>query len=261
MDSWLREALVHDMTWSHSRVSCFGDCRYQWFLRYLAPPEGERKKLFFASYGSFVHDLLAAYHRGEKEREKLVTAYLLGFRDAVPASAPNPKVFQNYFGEGLAYLKSLTPTGRSALEVEEKAEFRVDGYKFVGFIDLLEADEGQLILVDHKSRNLKPRNLKRATKANDELDDCLRQLYLYSSYIRKRYGRFPDKLCFNCFRQGLVIEKPFYLDAYNNTMLWYSEKIHEIEHEEDFEPDIEFFKCRYLCDVNEHCEYYRLSKR
>ena len=51
-----------------------------------------------------------------------------------------------------------------------------------GVIDLVgRSDTGGLVIVDHKSRALKPRSKrKKPTKTNQELDEYLRQLYLYA---------------------------------------------------------------------------------
>lgn len=74
-----------------------------------------------------------------------------------------------------------------------------------------ESEAGELVLVDNKSRDLKPRsNRKRPTAKDTELDDMLRQLYLYSIPVFESFGRYPDWLCFNYFRSGVFIKERFY---------------------------------------------------
>ncbi len=259
------EPLIRDMTWSYSRIKTFDDCPYKWFLRYIKLADGERyprKELFFSSYGILMHELLASYHNGIKSAEQLTHEFLQTFRNRIREAAPNETVFKNYLAGGLAYLRGLTPSVSKPLSVESKAEFSIDSMPFVGYIDLLEESQfGELLLIDHKSKNLKPRsNRKTPTKSDKELDEYLKQLYLYAHFVYIQHGRFPDRLCFNCFRKNLLIWEPFNKDAYHMAIIWFLEKIEEICAEEDFRPDIEFFKCRYLCEMQDYCEYYKLSK-
>ena len=99
--------LIDDMTWSYSRVKSFEDCAYKWYLRYIAGLPG--KQMFFASYGTFLHKLLASFHSGEASAAQLVDRYLRDFCQEVQGHAPNARVFANYFHSGLVYLQQLEP--------------------------------------------------------------------------------------------------------------------------------------------------------
>lgn len=93
-----------------------------------------------------------------------------------------------------------------------------------------------------------------------ELDNYLLQLYIYSSFVKDQYGMFPCKLCFNCFRNGTFIVEPFLPERYEAALKWVSDMVSIIEDEKDFRPNMEYFKCRYLCEMNDQCDYYRLSR-
>ena len=208
-----------------------------------------------------MHELIASHNSGEKPAQQLKLEYINGFRSKVKAPAPSRKVFENYFTDGLNYFNSLSPSGNEKLMIEIKAEFKIDSIPFVGYIDLVERDNsGDILLIDNKSKALKPRSTgNKARKSDEELDEYLRQLYLYSYYIFAQYGRFPDKLCFNCFRKDLFIEEPFDKTAYERAIGWFLNKIEEIAVETEFNPDIDFFRCRYLCEMQDHCEYFKLN--
>lgn len=73
------------------------------------------------------------------------------------------------------------------------------------------ARDGTLCILDHKSRSLKPRsNRKKKPKTDEEPDQYLRQLYLYSIPITNEFGRMPAFLKFNCYRTGVRIKEPFH---------------------------------------------------
>lgn len=146
------------------------------------------------------------------------------------------------------------------LSVEECVKFKIDGRDFVGYIDFLGEDDDGLVIVDHKSRALKPRTArKKPTKSDIELDEYLRQQYLYAEAIRQKFGSYPKKLCFNIFRNDLLIQEDFQSDACDEAKQWSLDQIGKIREEEGFRPRPEFFKCRYLCGVNHLCEYFELT--
>lgn len=254
------EPLIRDMTWSYSRLNSFEDCPYRWYLKYIKYPKAEKKELFFASYGSFMHELLAEYFSSQKSVQEIKADYLINFRKHVTSPAPSYNVFQNYFRDGLAYLNSLEASGSTVLGVEQKMKFDIDGVQMIGFLDLLTEEDGKLILTDHKSRNLKPRSGRaKSTKGDQELDSYLKQLYIYANFIEKTHGRLPDELRFNTFRQKMLIKEPFQMDAYHAAQQWVKDTVETICKESEFLPSVEFFKCKYLCECQDLCDYYEIN--
>lgn len=254
------EPVIRDMTWSYSRIKAFEDCPYRWYLKYIRRLKG--KDMFFASYGSFVHKLLELYYKGEKTPKQLCDMYLQDFKKEVVGFAPSKTVFVNYFKSGLDYLRGFQPLPFKPLAIEKEVNFKIDGIPFVGYIDFLGEKDGDIYVVDNKSRNLKPRTERKTpTKTDLELDHYLRQLYLYSVPIIEEYGKCPKSLCFNCFRTPILIEEPFKEDAYAESKVWLKEKVDTIAAETDFKPDMDFFKCKHLCEMHDFCEYYEMSQK
>jgi hypothetical protein len=251
---------IQRMTWSYSRVKAFYDCPYRWFLKYLHRPKLAEKRMFFSDYGSFVHKLIAQFYTQGKTPQQLCDDYLCEFRTQVAGHAQSMKVFQNYFNSGFQYLKNFQPFQLEPVTVEKEARFHVDGIPFTGYIDFLGKKDGEFYIIDHKSRMLKPRSTRaKPTVSDRELDAYLRQLYLYSIAVEEEFGQKPKALCFNCFRSQTMIVEPFREEAYEEAKTWITSKIHEIEQEGSFKPDVEYFKCKHLCEMQDHCEYYQLS--
>lgn len=246
--------IIDGMSWSYSRLDSYGQCPYRWFLRYIK--ECKESDKFYASYGSFMHHILERYYNGELSKDDMLLEFLLDFSSKVKGARPKEATVQKYIEQGSEYLKNFQPLPFKMISVENKVEFDIDGIPFVGFIDFLGEEDGEYIVVDNKSRDLKPRSKREKPTAKDkELDEMLRQLYIYSAAVYQRYGKYPKELCFNCFRTGTLIREPFNIEAYNSAIQWAKDRIREISNDMDFAPNQDFFSCRYICGVSDDCIY------
>ena len=260
MDDQEYKQIFDEMTWSYSRISSFLRCPYSFFLRYFCDLEGQ--SMFFASYGSFMHKILDSYYKNELKVQELPLYYLTNFTKYVAKSAPSQKMFADYFKNGLTYFENFHPLPFTLIDTEIKVEFKISNYSFVGFIDYLGTDGDNLVLVDHKSRALKPRSTRsKPTKTDALLDEYLIQLYLYSIAVEKQYGATPKWLCFNCFRTGTLIKELFDINAYQKAQEWAVKSIQAITSTKKFCPNIGWFQCSFLCDYANQCEYFQMFRR
>lgn len=252
------------MTWSYSRLTSFSDCPYKWFLTYLYLDENrnplKKQSGFFAEFGSYVHSIMEMYLSGVLEKEKLSTYYVAHFAENVRAKAPNQKIHHNYFEQGFFYLDNLIFPERKILGIEEHVDFVFADKPWTGFIDVVTSEDDKLIIMDHKSRTLKPRTKRsKPTKSDAELDDYLRQLYVYSAAVKDNYGRYPDALEFNCFRSQIIIQEPFKLDRFYEVEDWAAKEIDSITRNNNWKPIPDYWRCNYLCDVCKECEFSKMS--
>ncbi len=255
MSDMIFRPLVESMTWSYSRIKCFDDCPYRFFLKYIV--ECDEREMFFGSYGSFVHKLIEKFYRGEAEAKDLTLTFLTEFKNNVHGTAPKPSMVEKYVACGVEYFNNFSPFPYNMIDVEKKVEFEIAGKKFVGFIDYLGEKDEEYYIVDNKSRELKQRSgRKRPTLKDGELDEMLKQLYLYSYAVKQEFGKFPKALCFNCFKNREFIEEPFDKDKFEETIKWFLDKIDEIENTEFFPPHPDFFGCSNICGLNSECCYY-----
>jgi hypothetical protein len=252
--------LIEDMTWSYSRVGCFKDCRYRFYLKYI--DKCKSVPMFYSSFGSFIHKLLEKYYKGELTQSQLVSEYLLNFQSEVKGDRPSEKAATDYFNQGLDYFKNFTPFDMETLGVEKRLKFEINGIPVVGIADYIGEKDGKLYLIDNKSRALKPRSHRKTPTQNDlTINEMLKQLYLYSYGIKEEYGRFPDKLCFNCFRTQTFIEEDFNPDTYKSVITGFEKEIERIKNVSDFSPYIDWFPCNFICDVSHECCYFDRGKR
>lgn len=246
--------LIEDMVWSYSRLETFCDCPYRWFLKYIK--KYDETDMFYSSYGLFMHKLIEDFYRGKLSKSDMLTRFLLDFSKEVRGERPQAATVEKYIRCGAEYLRGFEPFRFNMIDVEKEVRFDLDGIPFVGFIDYLGEEDGEYVIVDNKSGDLKPRSGRAEPTVKDrQLDAMFRQLYLYSAAVKQEYGRFPKLLCFNCFRTGTFIEEPFSEDKYNETVEWAKELVEEIQNEGDFGAKRDFFACRYICAVSDYCCY------
>lgn len=248
--------VIDDMIWSYSRIRSFYDCKYRWYLKYIRMVKS--KKMFFSSYGLFMHKILEEYYKGLITNKEAVSMYLSMYVDHVAPLAPNHTVARNYFEDGLSHLANINPMKYETLMVEKEVRFCVGNYRFVGYIDYIGKSSNGVAIVDHKSRNLKPRSKKgKKTRSDIELDQYLNQLYIYSIPISDMFGLEVKSLCFNCFRSNTFIDEPFEEEKLSESKEWLVSSISKIRSESEFKPSPDYFKCSYLCDVHHECEYFQ----
>ena len=252
--------LIDSMVWSHSRITSYLGCPYQFYLKYIC---GEvERPMFFSGYGSLIHELLARYYGGSASISQVLNEYLCRFTDETSGSRVSGNIKASFFEQGVSLLKALSPIPGEVLSIEEKVFFDVGDRKFIGFIDLVHRDEnGALCILDHKSRDLKPRS-KRAkpTKTDQELDQYLRQLYLYAIPVAMKYGQNPDFLEFNCYRTGVRIKERFCTEKLEETKQWALQTIEQISAEKEWSPNVDSWRCRHLCGLSDVCDYYQMSE-
>lgn len=218
--------------------------------------------MFFASYGSFMHKLIERYYTGKLERKDLPLEFYINFQNEVKGVRPSANIASNYISKAIKYLNNFEVFPFGTIGVEKRYEFMLGERNFQGIIDYVgTANNGDIVIIDNKSRDLQPRSGKKKPTKNDELlDSMLRQLYIYSVPVEAEFGRYPESLCFNCFKAGFFIKEPFNPEAMRESVEWALRTIEEIENEEYFDADPDMFKCRWLCGVQDECEFYQDMK-
>lgn len=235
-------------------------CPYGFLLKYIK--KVAKKPMFFSDYGSFIHKLIEQYLRGFLEKDELVDAYIAGFRRSVRGRAPNSKIFKDYFEQGYEYFSNIDFPYMLPAGVEQRVDFRIGNRPFTGIIDCVAMDNEGLVILDNKSRALKPRSSRSKPAVSDhELDSYLRQLYLYSVPMEQLYHTYPVRLEFNCFRKGQLISEPFRAEEFEKAKGWALTTIDTIIENEDWSPRIDYWKCRYICDLSDDCCYFQMNGR
>ena len=255
------EEQISDMTWSYSRLTGFESCPYKWFLTYVYRDEFgrmlEKRSSFFAEFGTLMHSCMEHYLKGEIPKDKLPDYYQDQFPEVVLDAAPTDSMLEKYYNQGLEYCRDFSFPERKILGIEERITFDFGGYKWRGIIDVVSEDEnGALCITDHKSHMLRPRSGRaKPTKYDEELDEYLRQLYIYAAAYQQKTGIYPEWLEFNCFRSGYFIREPFSLERLHEVEEWAERTVKEIAENSDWKPVPDYWQCHYLCDVCRWCKF------
>lgn len=235
--------------YSFSKLSTWWTCPYGYKLKYIDHKSGIGNA--FSSFGTLVHSLMERYAKGELELWDLPSVYEWEFPSAVTEKFPWNKyvdLSKSYYEQGLAFLKAFQGYEKcKLLGVEDEFQLQIDDWMFVGIIDLVFEDEdGRLIVRDYKS--------KASFKDEKEQMKYARQLYLYSLFVKEKYGRYPDELQFLMFRKQTLVRIPFSQDALNEAVKWASDTVRIIREAFDYPPTCENFYGDNLCNHREYCE-------
>ena len=239
---------VDNMVWSFSRLNSFsGGCEYCWFENYISRRRDSTQNAF-ATYGSIMHEILEQSLKGELMPWELIDTFEERFIKEVEKFPPNKYVDlrENYYNQGIEYLQNFDFFNNyEIVEVEPKVETMISKYKFIGYIDLLVKNKknDSLILIDHKS--------KAGFKTKDELKEYARQLYLYSKWVKEKYGKFPMVMQFNLFRkqdkQMIIFKEKDYIEAQE----WVLKTIEDIKNATEFKVSDDDFFADNLCNFRD----------
>ncbi len=268
--------LIDDFKWSHSRINSYEICPKMFYLKHILCLEDSPSA--FTQWGLLIHSLLERYFKCELEIFELSSKYDEEYGTKVSLQFPSSFIELNtrYYELGKDYFDNFEGLfdGCKILGIEEDVEIKLGKYNFVGFIDLIVKKDDDIYIVDHKSKN--------KFKSKKEKEEALRQLYLYSLYIYKKYNKYPSGLIFNLVRGfpetkspkrkskivedeivtqnqgkcGLIIKEPFNIDKMEEAKKWALDTIEKIYQDQAFEktPPSIFF-CDNICGQRKNCPY------
>ncbi len=182
-------------TYSHSRVSCFENCPYQYKLRYIDKIKVDVPTTIEAFMGDLVHQTLEKLYKDKKFKKVVSKATLLKFykdlwakeysEDILVAKADQGLTSENYKKMGIKFIEDyynkykpfdqLTILG---LETQDRMTLP-DGNQWHVRIDKLACDdEGNYYVCDYKTN---------ARMKDQEEADADRQLALYSIWVKDKF--------------------------------------------------------------------------
>lgn len=255
------------MTWSFSRIHCYEQCPYEFYLNYLLKDaDGHRiyEKIdnFYGVFGSLCHELLQKLLVGQIQLDDAIYEYVTEFDARLSGIEVRESVMEKYREIGMLYFQNVQfdwLQDWTVLGVEKKVNFSIGDYAFVGFIDLLiqNKDSGEIVLVDHKTSQW-PLGVRGNVLKNQQksFNAYQRQLYLYCKPVMEMYGQAPSVLAWNYLQSRQWLRHGFVDSEYEDALLWAEETIHQIEQDDVLANNFDYFYCHNLCGFREGaCEY------
>lgn len=254
---------IKQMLWSYSRATCYSHCPYAFYLKYIIDDDNQylAEGNYYAEVGGYVHLIHEKIFNGELDVGDSSKYFVDNFDDNVfyetyqSAMDKTYEACADYFATvDFDWLNDYVILG-----VEQEINIEINGYKFIGYIDLLlrNKETREIYIVDHKSSAypFKKDGKTILKKSEGDFSKYRRQMYLYCKYVFETYGEFPAWIVWNHFKDQKVAKIPFNKDEYEEALFWFENVIHNIEQDENFEANIEYFYCTQLCEFRGSCEY------
>lgn len=251
------EKQLDKILWSFSTLSSYDECPYQFYLNKIEHRK-EKDKNFYSDSGTIAHELLSEIISGKLKLEDSVESYIERIDEVGKIYEQSVDKKMEQFADYLTFHSLEDIEQYNILGVEKKVLFKINQYRFIGFIDLLleEKDTGRLVVVDHKSsgkflqKNGKPYKNKEA-----QFNTYKKQMYLYCKAVKDEYGKFPKQIVWNHFYDDALTKIPFNEKEYIDTLAWANETIEKIYKDVEFLHTNSYFMCSKLCDFRNSCEY------
>lgn len=254
---------IDKMRWSYSRLTSYEHCKYEFYLNYIVNDNNQylSEGNYYAEVGSFVHEILAMIFEGKLTPDEACQYYADNFDNNVcykVKQSTMDKTYEacaSYFAEvDFSWLNDYEILG-----VEKEVKFTIEGYDFIGYIDLLVRDkrDGKIVVIDNKSSDYPFKlNGEVKKKCENSFRNYKKQMYLYCYAVKELYNEFPKEIWWNHFKDGGKFAKiPFLEEEYKDAVTWMVETIKKIENEDEYDPNMEFFYCNNLCNFRHSCEY------
>ena len=160
----VNEFILEDSIWSYSRITTFELCPYQYYLQYIKGIKSGDNA--FSEYGTFMHSIFEKYFKGELNIFELEEYYSKNYSDNVKMDFPPSKVDLNasYFEKGRNYFENFSGFEGKCLGVETKYNFKIGEFDFTGIIDYEGLVNGEIEIIDHKSKSNKDSSGRLACK-------------------------------------------------------------------------------------------------
>lgn len=242
--------ILDGMRWSYSSLNTYETCPASFRMIYLDGYKGGQNA--FAEWGSLMHKILERYYTHQIDLFDLIDEYESDYNKYVQHDFPPNrfvKLDEIYKRDGREYLSNFNDpfAEYQVIGVEKRFTTKIDTHDFVGVIDLLlqDKDDERFVICDHKSHKF---------KNNKEIEKYLRQLYLYSQYVKETYEQLPKRLIFNTLRNPEPVIVDFDESKYIEAVDWARTTIEKIYKDDKFECHSDDFFCSNLCSVNIFCE-------
>lgn len=243
--------------YSYSKLSTWEDCKASYNLIYNVVPKNEQLDSFYGVLGSGCHKIMEDIDNG-KVINPLNEFHQVWERSmAYPAHPDNETsgfISNAYYKKLVKFFENIPVQSTPLYKAEQEILIPVGDFLLKGYIDRV-GSNGK-ILLDYKTNN--------PTSEFWDMEKKLRQLYLYSGWVYKTFGYFPDKLIFWFIRYHGDKKRQYHIETFNiekfkKAIQWTKDTVKQIrEHKGMYKSKTpkeikNSLFCQVICGVREHC--------
>lgn len=150
--------------WSWSRLECFRNSPYEYFLNYIKHEPKDRQNCIYAPIGSVAHEALELYYTNQINRDKMLESFEDGWFNATTIldlkfdrndESKNETIKQKYYIDLQLFFKNHRDIKRYKPLMEQFIKYKIDDNLFQGYIDCCFKDEsGCFNIIDFKTSTM-----------------------------------------------------------------------------------------------------------
>lgn len=257
---------LDEMIWSYSRVNAFLTCPKCFYLQYIKCKKSADGS--FGQFGTLCHEILEKYAKGKLQIYELSKEYRDNFNKTIICPFPPNKFVDlkdKYFESGLDFFNNFDGYDDSKIiGIENKYDFNVGKYKFVGSIDL-EIDDK---IIDYKTKS-KLGDVTRFNKNHIKenyvtlLDgrylpfEAMIQLLIYCVPYYNKHGKYPNVITLDMIKICDKYSLSFNEELLEKAKKWVIDTLQMIYSEKEFKKNekCDSFWCGFTCGMRYNCEH------
>ena len=257
---------LDEMIWSYSRVNAFLTCPKCFYLQYIKCKKSTDGS--FGQFGTLCHEILEKYAKGKLQIYELSKEYRDNFNKTITCPFPPNKFVDlkdKYFESGLDFFNNFDGYDDSKIiGIENRYDFNVGKYKFVGSIDL-EIDDK---IIDYKTKS-KLGDVTRLSKNHIKenyvtlLDgrylpfEAMIQLLIYCVPYYNKHGKYPNVITLDMIKIGDKYSLSFNEELLEKAKKWVIDTLQMIYNEKEFKKNekCDSFWCGFTCSMRYDCEH------
>ena len=149
--------------WSWSRINCFKNSWYEYYLKYIAKAEEDRANSIYTTTGGIVHSILEDFYTGKIKYEQMDENFEDGWTTAFDIAQlkfdrnneeHNDKIADKYYNDLKHFFANHVPM-KNKVVIEQFIKTMIGGNLFQGYIDAcFKDDDGNINIIDFKTSSI-----------------------------------------------------------------------------------------------------------
>ena len=152
-----------DKVWSWSKVNCFKNSWYEYYLKYIAKVKEDRANSIYTTTGGIVHSILEDFYTGKIKYEQMDENFEDGWTTAFDIAQlkfdrnneeHNNKIADKYYNDLKHFFANHVPMKNKVI-IEQFIKTMIGGNLFQGYIDAcFKDDDGNINIIDFKTSSI-----------------------------------------------------------------------------------------------------------